>query len=136
MSTQGTFVHDFELKGGNPHCFLANQQQLHDVKNFCGSATKCCILGFDPTFTLGQFYVTFTTFRHPVFVNKATGQHPLVPRPGMIHTSRETADYECSHDSQVFLFLVVFFFYLHFFVLFVISFPVLSLVFRSFFVSN
>ena len=25
MSTQGTFVHDFELKGGNPHCFLANQ---------------------------------------------------------------------------------------------------------------
>ena len=32
------------------------------------------------------------------------------------------------------LFLVVF--YLHFFVLFVISFPVLSLVFRSFFVSN
>ena len=40
----------------------------------------------------------------------------------------------CSHDSEVFLFLVVF--YLHFFVLFVISFPVLSLVFRSFFVSN
>lgn len=94
MSTQRTFVHDFELKGGNPHCFLANQQQLRDVKNFCGSATKCYILGFDPTFTLGQFYVTFTTFRCSVFVNKATGQHLLVPRPGMIQTSRETADNE------------------------------------------
>ena len=87
-------MHDFELKGGNPHCFLTNQQQIHDVNNLCGSTTKCCILGFNPTFTLGQFYVTFMTFHHPVFVNKATGQHLLVPGPGMIHTSRETADYE------------------------------------------
>lgn len=52
MSTQGTFVHDFELKGGNPHCFLANQKQLRDVKNVCGSAKKCCIIGFNPTFTI------------------------------------------------------------------------------------
>lgn len=33
-------------------------------------------------------------FHDLVFVNKVTGQHPLVPGPGMIHTSRETADYE------------------------------------------
>ena len=38
--------------------------------------------------------MTLTTFHQPVFVNKATGQHLLVSGPGMIHTSRETANYE------------------------------------------
>ncbi|XP_062571088.1 uncharacterized protein LOC134233111 [Saccostrea cucullata] len=93
MSVEGNFARSFEMKeNGHARCFLATDQQLLDVKKFCCNSDS--ILGIDPTFDLGGFYLTCTTYRHPMFVIRDSGRHPLLLGPCMMHLKRETSDYE------------------------------------------
>lgn len=93
MSIGGQFVRHFELsQGGHPRAFCATGQQLQDVEKHC-TGPNGSLLQIDPTFKLGPFYLTCTTFRHPYFVTKE-GKHVLMPGPYMIHATRETLDYE------------------------------------------
>jgi hypothetical protein len=89
----GQFVRQFEVsKDGHPRAYLASDQQLNDLSRFCCS-NQSCILGIDPTFKLGPFYLTCTTFRHPLFCNKDNQKHVLVPGPFLLHATREESDY-------------------------------------------
>ena len=45
-------------------CVLATNLQLQDLVRFCCNPNEYCILGIDPTFSLGEFSVTLTTYRH------------------------------------------------------------------------
>ena len=45
----------------SPSCVLSLDVQLHDLKRFCTDPSAFCVLGIDPTFNLGKFYVTITT---------------------------------------------------------------------------
>ena len=44
---------------------------LHDLKKFCTDLSSFCVLGIDPTFNLGKFYVTITTYTYLILENKA-----------------------------------------------------------------
>ena len=48
----------------DPMCVLATNNQLNDIERFCCNSQQFLILGVDPTFNLGDFSVTVTTFRH------------------------------------------------------------------------
>ena len=47
-----------------PAIALASDQQLLDLERFCCDSSHYCILTVDPMFSLGDFDVTPTTYRH------------------------------------------------------------------------
>ena len=59
-------------------CILSTDQQLFDVERFCASSGfHNSVLGIDPTFNLGDFYVTVTTYENLMLKN----QRPCFHRP-------------------------------------------------------
>ena len=72
--------------------FVASNQQLEDVSRFCTKPSNFCILGIDPTYNIGPFYVTVTTFRHLMFETN-DGVHPVMLGPALIHSGKEYSSY-------------------------------------------
>lgn len=94
LSMQGEFVRSFELsKGGHPKAFCATDQQLRDLERHC-TRQDPVVLQIDPTFSVGNFYLTCTTFRSKQFYNKTNGKSVLMAGPYMIHATKCEADYE------------------------------------------
>lgn len=64
----------------------ATDQQL-DVLCFCANNNLgcCSILGIDPTFNLGNFFVTPTVYQHKMIKNKITSKHPNFIEPMLVH---------------------------------------------------
>jgi hypothetical protein len=94
LSLQGDFVKSVELnEGGHPRAFLASDQQIADIARYC-TGKNGSLLQIDPTFKLGQFYLTCTAYRHPKFENKSNGMKCLMPGPFVLHATREISDYE------------------------------------------
>ena len=60
-------------------CILVTDRQLADVEQFCTSqaSAKCSAFGIDPTFNLGDFYVTVTTYENLMAIGRKTGKHPV-----------------------------------------------------------
>ena len=68
-----------------PTCIIATDQQLADLDRFCcAPRPHNAILGIDPTFNLGDFYVTCTVYRHSGMNNKE-GKLCLFHGPMFIH---------------------------------------------------
>ena len=42
----------------SPSCVLATDRQLQNLIRFCANPGAACVMGIDPTFNLGKFYVT------------------------------------------------------------------------------
>ena len=102
LSMQGDFVRAFELcKGGHPRAFCATDQQLRDLERYC-SGPNAVVLEVDPTFSVGEFYFTCTTYRTKEFGNKRNGKNALIPGPYMLHATKTEVDYEffARHVSQ------------------------------------
>ena len=77
------FVHHIS-SGTEKTVFLANLRQLKDVERFCTQPQSFSVLGVDPTFNIGNFYVTVTTYRYlMLYTNK--GVHPVMIGPILIH---------------------------------------------------
>ena len=70
-------------------------QQYNDIQRFCAShaTSGAGVLGIDPTFNLGDFYVTPTVFEHKLLKNKKTGKHPNLMGPVLIHQNRKRDTY-------------------------------------------
>ena len=51
------------------------------------------VVGIDPTFNLGDFYITPTVYEHKMIRNKVTGKHPTFLGPTMIHQDRKYSTY-------------------------------------------
>ena len=76
-------------------CVLFTDQQLYDIERFCtnrGSTTNS-VFGVDPTFNLGNFYVTVTTYENLLRVNRKTGKHPVFIGPMLVHQKRTYETY-------------------------------------------
>ena len=73
----------------SPSCVIATDAQLQNVVRFCTNQGTHCFLGIDPpTFNLGKFYVTITTFVYTHVVKKGTMEAPTFFGPMFIHTEK------------------------------------------------
>lgn len=52
---------------------------------FCVSPSSFSILTVDPTFNLGEFDVTLTTYQHQLLISARSGNSPVMIGPVMIH---------------------------------------------------
>ena len=81
-------------------CVLSTDQQLGDLERFCVNkeCSNTSILGIDPTFNRGNFYVTVTTYENLMLVNRKTTKHPVLIGPMLVHQRRtyETCYYFAS----------------------------------------
>ena len=68
-----------------PAFVLARDRQLDDLVRFCTVADDFSILTVDPTFNLGDFDVTPTTYRHCLLESARSGNSPVLIGPTMIH---------------------------------------------------
>lgn len=82
-------------------CVLANNHQLQDVVRFCCDARLFSILGADPTFNLGEFSVTVTTYRHLQLLDRNTKKLPVFIGPMLIHQHKTTQSYHFLASSIV-----------------------------------
>ena len=74
-------------------CVLATNEQLNDLIRFCTNPDNFSILGIDPTFNLGEFAVTVTTFRHLMLENRETKEHPVMIGPMFAHQRKDSNTY-------------------------------------------
>ncbi len=68
-----------------PAFVLARDRQLDDVVRFCAIPDNFSVLTVDPTFNLGDFDVTPTTYRHGLLISARSGRNPVMIGPVMIH---------------------------------------------------
>ena len=77
--------------------FLTLDRTLDNLVQFCSdsqSSIQPVILTFDPTFSLGEFDVTVSTYKHPLIVfhepTEHIARHPSLIGPVLIRTSEKT----------------------------------------------
>ena len=71
-----------------PAILLASECQLHDVSRFCCDRFEYCVLTVDPTFSLGNFDVTLTTYRHLLLECSRSKKPPVMIGPTLIHNKK------------------------------------------------
>jgi len=69
-----------------PMCVLATNQQLVGIERFC-TGDPSSVLSVDPTFNLGAFYVTPTTY-HNLLVETTRDNNPILLGPILIHQTK------------------------------------------------
>ena len=69
-----------------PMTVLAYNWSLDDIEWVC-TKSQCTVLSIDPTFNLGDFDVTVTTYRHLLLTN-SRGKHPVMMGPIFIHKQK------------------------------------------------
>lgn len=78
-----------------PACLLASSKQLNDVGRFCTAHfLPPQILCIDTTFNIGNFYVTPTTYKHSLLVDRKYGKPPTLLRPTMVHMQKKVETYQ------------------------------------------
>ena len=78
---------------------LAYNWSLDDIERFC-TKSQCTVLSVDPTFNLGDFDVTVTTYRH-LLLSNARGNHPVMMGPIFIHQQKKFESYYFFASSLV-----------------------------------
>ena len=76
-----------------PAIVVATEQQLHDLERFCCNSSYFCIMTVDPTFSLGYFDVTPTTYHHLLLHSKRMDKPPVMLGPTMIHYRKTIPTY-------------------------------------------
>ena len=74
-------------------CVLAFDWQLHEVTQFCTNPDEFTVFTADPTFNLGEFNVTVTTYRHLKVVDRRHEHHPIMIGPLLISQSKRYDTY-------------------------------------------
>jgi hypothetical protein len=77
-----------------PMCILATDHQLKDLERFPTNPNGFSVISVDPTFSLGDFSVTCTTYRHLLVKDHRTGQSPIMLGPVLVH---QTKTFEIYH---------------------------------------
>lgn len=85
--TSGSQAYVRAVEGApEPMCVLTTDQQLIDLERFC-TGDHFGIIGVDPTFNLGPFYVTPITYQN-LLVKVQKVNHPIVLGPVLIHQTK------------------------------------------------
>jgi len=84
-----------------PMCVMCTDLQLSDIERFCTSPEKFCPLTVDPTFNLGDFSVTVTSFQNLLLVHQRTNKHPVMIGPMLVHRRKMFSTYHFFASSLV-----------------------------------
>lgn len=90
-SPENSFIR--EVSGPELRAVLGFNWQLRDIVRFCTNSTKFSVLGADPTFNLGRFHLTVTTYRNLMLVDRKTGKHPVMLGPMLLHQRKTFETY-------------------------------------------
>lgn len=80
-----------EVTGPDLRTVLGFDWQLRDMVRFCTNPAKFAVFGVDPTFNLGKFHLTVTTYQNLMLKDRKTGKSPLMLGPMLLH-QRKTFD--------------------------------------------
>ena len=75
-----------------PMAVLVYDWILRDMERFCAEPQNFTILSVDPTFNLGSFHVTVTTYRHPMLKTRQ-GSNPVMLGALFIHQCKTFSTY-------------------------------------------
>ena len=85
-----------------PAFIVSSERQLNDLLRFCTTQfvapEALCI---DTTFNVGNFYVTPTTYKHGLLIDRDYGRPPTMLGPTMIHMQRKRETYQYFGSSLV-----------------------------------
>ena len=85
-----------------PMSILSTNDQLKDVVCFCTSSEECSPLCVDPTFDLGDFSVTVTSYRHLLLQHTKKGKKsPVLLSPLLVHRKKDFSSYHFFASSLV-----------------------------------
>jgi len=85
-----------------PMMLLAYDWMLDDLVRFCTSANEFSVFGIDPTFSLGAFDVTVTTYHHLLLHKRGDRtKSPTMIGPLFIHLKKDFATYHFFASSLV-----------------------------------
>ena len=76
-----------------PMCILATNRQLDEMVRNCTDPSHFVSLGVDPTFKLGEFYVTPIVFPLRMLVTKPNGNSPIYLGPMLVHQTQQFSAY-------------------------------------------
>jgi len=77
------FIQEVKL-APEPSVIMAMDYQLADIEAFCTNPDHHCVFGIDPTFDLGKFNLTVTTYKQLQLV-KPNGEPPTFVGPLFVH---------------------------------------------------
>ncbi len=69
-------------------CILGYDWQLKDIVHFCTNPTKFSVFGADPTFNLGKFNATVTSYSNVKVIDRVTGGHPTMIGPILLSQTK------------------------------------------------
>lgn len=75
-------------------CVLCYDWQLNEIEQFCTDPQNFVIFSADPTFNLGNFNLTVTTYRNLKVVTRREGHHPLIIGSLLISQTKTTESYD------------------------------------------
>ena len=76
-----------------PMSVLCTDSQLFDIQRFCTDACTSYPLSIDPTFDLGDFSVTVTSYRNLLLKSCRTSKNPVMLGPMMVHRCKLFSSY-------------------------------------------
>ena len=101
QGTQEAFVRDVKA-APDPQCILFFDWQIADMERFVtDSKEQHGILTIDPTYNLGQFYVTPTTYPHLMLEDITTRKHPCLFGPVLVHQRMDFATFNYFSSTLV-----------------------------------
>ena len=59
-------------------CILGFDWQLRDLATVCTDPQEFSVFGTDPTFNLGKFNITVTSYQNLKVIDRASGKHPMI----------------------------------------------------------
>lgn len=75
-------------------CVLGFDWQLEEIEQFCTDPLNFTIFSADPTFNLGKFNLTVTTYRHLKVITRRDGHHPIMIGPLLLSQTKTTETYD------------------------------------------
>ena len=84
-----------------PMSIMCTNSQLNDMERFCTDPYMFSVFSVDPTFNLGDFSLTVTSFSNLLLKNERNGKHPVMIGPMMVHQRKVFSTYHFFASSLV-----------------------------------
>ena len=84
-----------------PMSIMCTNSQLNDIERFCTDPCMFSVFSVDPTFNLGDFSLTVTSFSNLLLKSERNGKHPVMIGPMMVHRRKVFSTYHFFASSLV-----------------------------------